>query len=174
MNYHKIEKTSVANGTGIRVVLWLSGCSLHCKGCQNPETWDCNSGQPFTWEAKQEMYAALKQNHIQGITFSGGHPLEESNVEAVLDLIMEIRALYPKKDIWLYTGWTWESIFDRTHDILYDNIREQVIRLCDVVVDGPYVERLKDITLKWRGSSNQRVIDVQKSLSANAVVLYEK
>ena len=118
MNYHKIEKTSVANGTGIRVVLWLSGCSLHCPGCQNPETWDTNSGKPFTWESKQELYAALKQPHIQGITFSGGHPLEEANVKSVLDLIMEIRTFYPDKDIWLYTGWTWESIFNHTHDIL--------------------------------------------------------
>lgn len=173
MNYHKIEKTSVANGTGIRVVLWLSGCSLHCPGCQNPETWDENSGKPFTWDAKQELYAALKQPHIQGITFSGGHPLEEANIQSVLDLIIEIREFYPDKDIWLYTGWTWESIFNHTHDILYDRMREQVIKLCDIVVDGPYIESLKDMTLKWRGSSNQRVIDVKKSLQADTVILYE-
>ena len=173
MNYHKIEKTSVANGTGIRVVLWLSGCSLHCKGCQNPETWSVDGGKLFTWEVKQELYATLKQSHIQGITFSGGHPLEEENVEEVFKLIKEIRQFYPEKDIWLYTGWTWESIFNKSHDMLYDGIREQVIKLCDVVVDGAYVENLKDITLRWRGSSNQRVIDVKKSLKEDKIILYE-
>ena len=154
-------------------MLWLSGCSLHCPGCQNPETWDVNSGKPFTWDAKQELYAVLTQPHIQGITLSGGHPLEETNIQSVLDLIIEIRAFYPDKDIWLYTGWTWESIFNHTHDILYDRMREQAIKLCDVVVDGPYIESLKDMTLKWRGSSNQRVIDVKKSLQADTVILYE-
>lgn len=165
MNYHKIEKTSVANGTGIRVVLWVSGCSLHCKGCHNPETWSLCSGKPFDSIAKEELFEALDKPYIQGITFSGGHPLEDENVETVYLLIKEIREKFPAKDIWLYTGYTIEQIFPTVVTDNLDLIRfykQEVVKMCDVVVDGKYVEELRDITLKWRGSSNQRVIDVNQ------------
>lgn len=179
MNYHKIEKTSIANGTGIRVVLWVSGCSLHCKGCHNPETWSLCSGKPFDEEAKQELFEVLNKPYIQGITFSGGHPLEDGNVEDVYNLMLEIKDKFPEKDIWLYTGYTWDYIFHRviTDDFNFErdkaiDLRKKIVELCDVLVDGKYIEELRNITLKWKGSSNQRVIDVQKSLATNKIVLY--
>lgn len=165
MNYHKIEKTSIANGVGIRVVLWVSGCSLHCRGCHNPETWDLNSGKPFDEEAKRELFEALDKPYIKGITFSGGHPLEDENVEIIYLLIKEIKEKFPTKDIWLYTGYTLEQIFPLVvTDMLDANklYRQEIVSMCDVVVDGRYIEELKDITLKWRGSSNQRVWDIKR------------
>ena len=172
MNYHKIEKTSVANGTGVRVVLWISGCSLHCKGCQNPGTWSLDSGILFGEPAKQELFETLNKSYIQGITFSGGHPLENENLDEVYRLIMEIRNKFPNKDIWLYTGLKWENIMNCPLRDVYTKLRRRIIELCDVVVDGAFIEGLKDITLEWRGSSNQRVINVQESLKQNEIVLY--
>lgn len=157
MNYHKIEKCSVVNGIGVRVVLWVSGCTCYCKNCQNPQTWGFNSGKLFDKNAKQELFEALGKSYIQGITFSGGHPLEKENTEEVYSLCKEIKEIFPEKDIWLYTGYKFENIIN-------DPLRQKLIKLCDVVIDGKYIEELKDITLKWRGSSNQRVIDVKKTI----------
>lgn len=178
MNYHKIEKTSIANGTGIRVVLWVSGCSLQCKGCHNPETWDLNSGKLFDEEAKKELFEALNKPYIQGITFSGGHPLEYENVKDVLNLIKEIREKFPEKDIWLYTGYKL-NILNFTSKIrgiakndFRHNMMQEILSLCNIIVDGNFIEEQKDITLKWRGSKNQRVIDVQKTLKENKIILY--
>ena len=179
MNYHKIEKTSIANGTGIRVVLWVSGCSLHCKGCHNPETWSLNSGKPFDEEAKKELFEALDKPYIQGITFSGGHPLEDENVGTLLNLIKEIKEKFPTKDIWLYTGYEL-NIFNFTSKIRgiskhdnHHNIIQEILSLCDVVVDGRYVDELRNLILKFRGSSNQRLINVKKTLKENKIILYE-
>ena len=160
MNYHKIEKFSIANGTGIRVVLWCSGCSLHCKNCQNPETWDKDSGQLWTEESEQELFEALDKDYITGITYSGGHPLEPYNIDVITDIAKKIKERFPNKTQWLYTGWNWEQIKDF-----------EIIKYIDVVVDGPYIDEQRDISLKWRGSSNQRVIDVAKSLELNQIVL---
>ena len=159
MNYHKIEKTSVANGTGIRVVLWVSGCSLHCKGCHNPETWNICSGKLFDEEAKRELFDALDKPYIQGITFSGGHPLENGNITEVYNLCKEIKEKFPTKDIWLYTGYVFENINSYL-----------IMKYIDVLVDGKYIEEQKDLRLKWRGSSNQRVIDVKESFKQNKIV----
>jgi anaerobic ribonucleoside-triphosphate reductase activating protein len=161
MNYHKIEKTSVANGTGIRVVLWCSGCSLHCKGCHNPETWSPNSGKPFDEVAKKELFDALNKSYIQGITFSGGHPLENENISEVYSLCKEIKERFPTKDIWLYTGYLFEDINSYL-----------IMKYIDVLVDGQYIEEQRDITLKWRGSRNQRVIDVKQTFEKQEIVLY--
>lgn len=164
MNYIKINKCDVANGQGVRVVLWLSGCSLHCKECHNPETWDNNYGKIFDNNAKKELFDALSKPYIKGITFTGGHPLEDYNVSDVYDLIKEIRDKFPNKDIWLYTGLIFENIMlniTSPNDI----IRRNIITSCDVVIDGPFISSLKDIMLKWRGSSNQRVIDIKKTLN---------
>ena len=175
MNYHKIEKTSIANGEGIRVVLWVSGCSLHCKGCQNPSTWDINSGKLFDEDAKKELFEALNKPYIQGITFSGGHPLEKENIEEIYNLILEIREKFPSKDIWLYTGLKWEDIIEPKHCKPNEIhlLRATIIKSCDIVVDGAYIEHLRDLRLKWRGSTNQRVIDVKKTIKGYNVVLYE-
>ena len=175
MNYHKIEKTSIANGEGIRVVLWVSGCSLYCRGCHNPETWSLNSGKLFNEEAKRELFETLNKPYIQGVTFSGGHPLENENLETIYLLIKEIQEKFPTKDIWLYTGYTFEQIFPliTTNDFnLKRAYKQGIVEMCDVVVDGQYIEELRDITLKWRGSSNQRVIDVKKTLKQGEIVLW--
>lgn len=173
MNYHKIEKTSVANGDGVRCVLWVSGCSLHCRGCHNPQTWDLDSGVLFDDVAKQELFEVLSKPYIQGVTFSGGHPLEYENLPDVYNLIKEIRTRFPEKNIWLYTGYTLsQADFDTTVDICWDNglLRNYIIAMCDVVVDGPYIEEQRDITLKFRGSKNQRLIDVKETLKQGKIV----
>lgn len=173
MNYHKIEKTSIANGTGIRVVLWCSGCRVGCHGCHNPETWSFNSGVLFDDVAKQELFEALNKPYIQGITFSGGHPLENNNVETIYLLLKEIKEKFPSKDIWLYTGYTWESIFPQvmTSDLNLNRFyRQGIVEMCDVVVDGPYIEEQRDITLGFRGSKNQRLIDVKETMKQGKIV----
>lgn len=179
MNYLKIEKTSIANGEGIRVVLWCSGCRLRCKKCQNPQSWDFNAGRLFDEVAKSELFDALNKPYIQGITFSGGHPLEYENARTVLSLIKEIKEKFPTKDIWLYTGYELNisnftsKIRGITNHDNHHNIMQEILSLCDVVVDGKYVDELRNITLKWRGSENQRVIDVKTSLKQKKVVLWE-
>ena len=164
MNYHKIEKLSVSNGTGIRVVLWVSGCRLYCKNCQNPQTWGFNSGKLFDENAKQELFEALDKPYIKGITFSGGHPLEPENFETILNLAKEIKEKFPTKDIWLYTGYLYEELYYRRIS--------RILLYIDVLIDGEFIEEQKDLTLKWRGSKNQRVIDVQETLKQGKIILY--
>ena len=164
MNYHKIEKFSVENGNGIRVVLWVSGCSLHCKGCQNPNTHSFNSGKLFDENAKKELFEALDKPYIKGITFSGGHPLEPENFETILNLAKEIKEKFPTKDIWLYTGYLYEELY-------YRQIA-RILLYIDVLIDGKFIEEQKDLTLKWRGSKNQRVINVQETLKQGNIILY--
>lgn len=175
MNYHKIEKTSIANGKGIRVVLWCSGCRIGCRNCHNPETWDFNSGMLFDDAAKKELFEALNKSYIQGITFSGGHPLEYENLPVVYELIKEIKDKFPNKDVWLYTGYALSiNDFDNSIDISFDNglLLNYILTMCDVVVDGPFIESEKDLTLKWRGSRNQRVIDCKQTLKEGRIILY--
>lgn len=176
INYHNITHDDMNNGDGLRVVLWLSGCSHHCFNCQNPQTWNPDSGIPFDESAKQEILNELSKDYISGITLSGGDPLHENNLSEVLSLIEEIRNLFPNKTIWLYTGYTWEDLINVNYplDSEWENriLRKSIIELCDVLVDGEYIDEQRDVTLKWRGSSNQRVIDVQKSLKQGKVVLY--
>lgn len=161
MRYHNITKEDMLNGDGLRVVLWTAGCAHHCKNCQNPVTWDPEGGLPFDEEARQEIYTELEKDYISGITFSGGDPLYADTREELLELVREIRARYPRKTIWLYTGYLWEEI-----------CHLEIIPYLDVVVDGRFVEELKDNNLPWKGSSNQRVIDVQMTLSLGKTVLY--
>lgn len=167
MNYHNITYPDMNNGDGLRVVLWLSGCSHCCSGCQNPQTWDVNSGILFDKQAEKELFEALDKSYISGITLSGGDPLHENNLQDVLNLVNKIRLLLPKKTIWLYTGYTLEECVENA-------TRRQIISKCDVLVDGKYIDSQRDITLRWRGSSNQRVIDVKKSLLKGEIVLHER
>ncbi len=141
------------NGDGLRVVLWLSGCNHCCKGCQNPITWDPDGGLPFDEAAKQEIFEQLDKDYISGITFSGGDPLHPANRMDVRNLISEIKEKYPNKTIWVYTGSQWEEIW---HYPMMKNV--------DVVVDGEFMIDLKDNKLLWKGSSNQRVINVKETL----------
>lgn len=174
INYHNITHDDMNNGDGLRVVLWLSGCSHHCFNCQNHQTWDPDSGILFDESAKQEIFNELSKDYISGITLSGGDPLHENNLSDVLSLVEEIRNLFPNKTIWLYTGYTWEDLIDFPLDKEWEDkiLRKSIVELCDVLVDGEYIDEQRDVTLKWRGSSNQRVIDVQKSLEQGKVVLY--
>lgn len=182
MNYIKITKNDIANGPGVRVTLWVSGCSLHCKGCHNPQTWDFNSGQPFDETAKQELFEALNKPYIQGITISGGHPFEEQNRNEILGLIAEIHLLFPEKDIWCYTGYTFEEICkqycnERIYGLLGGNIIKYTnwewLEHVDVLVDGPYIEEQRDITLPFCGSKNQRLIDIKETLKQGQIIQYK-
>lgn len=161
MRYHNITKDDMLNGEGLRTVLWVSGCAHGCKGCQNPITWDADGGLPFDAAAEEELFAAADKSYISGITLSGGDPLYPDNREEITALAKKIRQQLPDKNIWLYTGYRWEEVSALP-----------VMEYIDVLVDGKYVEDLKDAKLHWRGSFNQRIIDVQKSLSHSAVYLY--
>ena len=178
MNYEKIDKCSVSNGTGVRTVLWVSGCDIHCRNCQNPQTWDFNSGIPFTEDTMQEILYDLSKPYIKGLTLSGGHPLDPHNLPEVYKIVKRVKMVFPNKDIWLYTGYTWEQIIEK--DKIYEDHEVNspspldVVKLCDVLVDGAYIDELRDISLAFRGSSNQRIIDVQKSLAENKVILWEE
>lgn len=162
MRYHNITKDDMSNGTGLRVVLWLSGCNHYCKGCQNPVTWDPNDGLPFDVGARHELFSYLSRDYISGITLSGGDPLYPGNREDVLDLLVEMCVLFPKKDVWMYTGYLWEEVKDL-----------EIMNFVNVLVDGEYKEELRDISYPWAGSTNQRVINVPESLKMGEVVLLE-
>lgn len=162
MRYHNITKDDMLNGDGLRVVLWVSGCSHCCKECHNPITWDANGGLEFDSAAKEELFAELSKSYINGVTFSGGDPLHINNIYEIADLAKEIREKFPHKTIWLYTGSVWERIKDM-----------ELMRYIDVLVDGEFECDKKDANLHWKGSSNQRVIDVQETLKKGKVVLHD-
>lgn len=154
MRYHDITKDDMKNGEGLRCVLWVSGCSHCCKDCQNPQTWDPNGGLAFDDAAKKEIFDQLDKSYIDGITFSGGDPLHFANVDDVTALAKEIREKYPNKNIWLYTGYAFEDVIDY-----------EVMKYIDVLVDGEFMIEERDVQLMWKGSKNQRVIDVQYSIA---------
>ena len=165
------------NGDGLRVVLWLSGCSHHCYNCQNPQTWDVNSGIPFDESAKEELFRELDKDYISGLTLSGGDPLHEANLDGVLDLVNEIRLLFPNKSIWLYSGYNYQKVMRELPNLAtQDNYnmykRQKIIKQCTVMVDGRYIDSQRNPSKKWAGSDNQRVIDIRKSLEQNKVILY--
>ena len=147
MNFHKIESTNLSNGLGWRVVLWVSGCSHHCSGCHNPETWDAESGRPFTEAEMRKLISLLENPYIKGLTLSGGDPLFEGNREAVEQIVKNVKLLCPTKDIWLYTGYEYDEIKDL-----------EILKYVDVLVDGKYIQEQRDITLAFRGSKNQKII----------------
>ena len=162
MRYHNITKDDMLNGDGLRAVLWVAGCTHKCKGCHNPVTWDIEGGIPFDDAAKEELFEAIKPDYISGVTFSGGDPLHPANHVEVAVLAKEIKETFPNKTIWLYTGFCWDEI--KTLD---------GVKYCDVIVDGPFVQEEFDGKLHWKGSKNQRVIDVQETLRRKEIVLCE-
>ena len=161
MRYADITTCDIANGEGIGVVLWCQGCSLNCPGCQNKCTHAAAEGREFTKKEEDLIISELGRKHISRLTLSGGHPLEPYNIDTCLDLCKRVTKESSGTKIWCYTGWLWENVRDL-----------EIMGYLDVLVDGPYVESLRDITLPWRGSGNQRVIDVQASLATGKVVLY--
>ena len=166
MNYHKIVKNDMLNGQGIRTVLWVSGCSHNCYKCHNPQTHDVNSGIFFDNSAMTELLNSLNYEYVKGITFSGGDPLHINNRKTIAEISYKIKELYPNKDQWLYTGYTFEQI-------LKSKEMTGVIKHIDILIDGRFEFAKRDISLKWRGSSNQRIIDVQNTLKKGRIIIYE-
>ena len=163
MNYGQIRPLDIANGPGVRVSLFVSGCTRRCEGCFNPETWDFMYGEKFTWETVHEIEEMLKNPNVKGLSILGGDPLEPANVDWVETLCAYIKHNMPEKTIWVWTGGLWEDVCELP-----------IMKHVDILVDGPFVSELKDLRLKYRGSSNQRVIDVKESLRTGEVVLWEK
>jgi len=177
MKYHAITKDDLLNGSGLRTTLFVSGCSHRCNACHNPETWSHNSGELFDDSAKDELFNHLSKSYISGITLSGGDPLSKYNIREILELIQEIKKEFPTKNIWLYTGYTWEEIFEeRTEEDPEEHdfaIRQDIVKLCDVIVDGKFIKKLADVNYPWAGSTNQRVIDIKKTLNEKEIVLFK-
>lgn len=172
MNYATIKKLDVANGRGLRVSLFVSGCTHHCKGCFNPETWNFEYGEPFTEEVEKELLEALKPDYIQGLSLLGGEPFEPVNQKALLPFVRKVKAMYPNKNIWCYTGYDFEQ------DILTEKlgdweITSELLSYIDILIDGEFKLELKNPNLRFRGSANQRVIKVQESLATDTVVLWD-
>lgn len=172
MNYANIKKYDIANGPGVRVSLFVSGCTHHCPGCFNPETWDFNYGEPFDSDVINEILEALEPSYIHGFTLLGGEPFEHKNQTGLLPLLREIKNRFPNKDVWCYTGYDFET------DILEDMTKKwsetsEMLSYIDILVDGEFVEAKKDLALRFRGSSNQRIIQVQESLKQNKVILWD-
>ncbi len=171
MNYGEIKNYDIANGEGVRVSLFVSGCTHHCKGCFNEETWNFHYGKPFTEETEAEILEALSHEFINGLSLLGGEPFEKQNQRVLLPFLKKVKKLYPQKDIWCYTGYTFEN------DLLCESrarceCTDEMLKNIDVLVDGEFIEKLKDISLPFRGSSNQRIIDVKRSIEGGPVRIY--
>lgn len=179
MNYAQMRSMDISNGEGIGVSLFVQGCDFHCKNCFNSETWNFSKGQEWNEKTKNQFLKLVEKPFIQRVSILGGEPLHPKNVQNVLKIVDEIRVSYPTKNIWLYTGYTWEQImYPVIADINSEQLkvlqmRKELISKCDVLIDGRYVDELRDVSLHWRGSSNQRVINVQETLKQNQIVLWE-
>lgn len=173
MNYADIKQYDVANGLGIRVSLFVSGCTHHCKNCFNKETWDFHFGNPFTEAEIEKILEYLKPSYVSGLSLLGGEPFEPENQEGLLPLVKKVKEAYPDKNIWCYTGY----LFDE--DIcakMLDQVPEtrELLSYIDVLIDGPFVEERKNLKIRFRGSDNQRIIDVKKTMEAGEIVLWEE
>ena len=172
MNYATIKPFDVANGPGVRVSLFVSGCTHRCKGCFNEEAWDFSYGEEFTDSSLQRILEALKPSYIKGFSLLGGEPFEPRNQKVLADVLEKIKEAYPEKDIWCYTGYTYEK--DLLSGRLCDkNITEKMLRNIDILVDGKFVEELKNLKLRFKGSENQRIIDLRKSEEQGKITLWE-
>lgn len=184
MRYASIRNLDISNGEGVGVSFFVQGCPFHCKNCFNSETWDFNGGKEWTEETKNKFMELINRPYIKRVSFLGGECLADQNLDEILKLVKQIRISFPEKTIWLYTGFEWNQIInikvmqpifsceDLENKIQNVLKRQEIIKQCDVLVDGEYIDEQKDLSLKFRGSSNQRVIDVKQSLTQNKVVLY--
>lgn len=161
MNYMSMTKAEIANGHGVRVALWVSGCDHHCENCQNPETWDCKAGKLFTEDDFHKLMDELSLPYYNGLTLTGGDPLYPANIKCIEYIVEKVKEVFPDKTIWCYTGYKFEDVKDL-----------ELMKHIDVLIDGEYIDNLRDITLPFIGSPNQRIIDVSKSLQSNQIVLY--
>lgn len=152
LKYIKILNCDIANGPGFRVSLFVSGCSLHCPGCFNPDSWDFNCGQPFSIKVQNKIMELLKPDYIKGLSILGGNPTEPQNEPELALFLKRVKEFYPDKDIWMWSGHTYEELLARN---------DELIKYCDVLIEGPFIESLKDFTIPWRGSTNQRIINLK-------------
>lgn len=172
MYYGAIKTTDIANGTGVRVTLFVSGCTHHCKGCFQPESWDFDYGSPYTEKTRRQILSALDHGYIRGLTLLGGEPFEPDNQRELVKLLRDVRGQFPQKDIWCYTGYTYET------DLLGDSrarceVTDEMLSMIDVLVDGEFHEAEKNISLRFRGSENQRLIDLPKTRQQKKIILLE-
>ena len=173
MNYATIKNRDIANGIGVRVSLFVSGCTHHCKNCFNKETWDFNFGEKFTEDTVNEIIKLLEPSYVNGLSLLGGEPFEVQNQGELLNLLRIVKATYPQKDVWCYTGYIFDTQLLKESRARCEHT-DEMLSYIDILVDGPYIEEQKDISLQFRGSKNQRIIDVKKSLAEGEVVLWDK
>jgi len=173
MNYGKVIYCDVANGVGCRTSLFVSGCTHHCPGCFNPETWDFNYGQSFDEETEEKIIGSIKPDHIDGLTILGGEPMEPSNQEVICPFLRRVKKEAGHATVWIYSGFTFEELTDPENSRCHTELTEEILSMTDVLVDGRFIIDKKDIRLSFRGSSNQRIIDVQSSLKEKRVVVLE-
>lgn len=173
MNYGEIKKNDIANGLGVRTTLFVSGCTHHCKGCFQPQTWNFCYGNPYTKEVEDGIVESLSPYYIAGLTLLGGEPFEPENQAELVSLLRRVRAEKPGKNIWCYSGYVFEELTGKIPSRARCEYTDEMLSLIDVLVDGEFKEELKDIRLRFRGSSNQRIIDVKKTLEKGEIVLFE-
>ena len=179
MRYAQIRELDISNGEGVGVALFVQGCRFACKNCFNPDTWDFNSGKEWTQDTEDKLIELASRPYIKRLSILGGEPLADENLDGVLHLVNRFRLLFPNKTIWLYSGYTWNQVinpvitddFNPSRDELLDK-RKEIVKQCTVMVDGRYIDSPRDIKLKWRGSKNQRVIDIKQSLQKGKVILW--
>ena len=171
MHYGEIKNCDIANGIGVRVTLFVSGCTNKCKNCFQPQTWDFEYGEPFTEETENKIIEMLSPSYINGLTLLGGEPFEKQNQRALLPFIKRVKEFYPQKTIWAYSGFTLEELVAKGSKPNCE-VTEEILQLIDVLVDGRFIEEKKDITLKFRGSSNQRLIDMNKTRQNQKITLW--
>ncbi|MBQ8302111.1 MAG: anaerobic ribonucleoside-triphosphate reductase activating protein [Clostridia bacterium] len=171
MHYAKINKCDIANGEGIRVSLFVSGCRNRCRGCFQPETWDFNYGNEFSENAAEEIFSAVENPSVRGLTILGGEPMEPENQKEILPFLLEFKSRFPEKTVWLYTGNTYEELIGE-HRNHTEHI-EELLSLIDILVDGRFVEEEKRLGLRFRGSNNQRIIDMQDTLKQGKIILWK-
>lgn len=179
MNYSQIRSMDISNGEGVGIALFVQGCHFHCPSCFNQDTWDFNGGKEWTEETKKTFLKLADKPYIKRISFLGGECLANENLDGVYDVIKDVKKLFPDKKIWMYTGYTWQSIFN---PIVTDNLdlerdrlielRKMIVKMTDILIDGQYIHEQRDMNLKFRGSKNQRVIDVKKSIKQGKIILY--
>lgn len=173
MYYGEIKNCDIANGEGVRVTLFVSGCTNHCEHCFQPQTWDFAYGQPFTEETEARLLEMLRPDYINGLTLLGGEPMEPENQRVLLPFVRRVREMYPDKTVWCFSGFTWEELHSQGSHPRCE-ATEEFLRQLDVLVDGRFVEALKDISLRFRGSANQRLIDVPETIARGEIVLWDK
>ena len=173
MNYASIKSCDIANGPGVRVSLFVSGCTHHCKGCFQPQTWDFHYGKPFTQATADEIFAELDKSYVGGLTVLGGEPFEPENQRDLLPLLRQVRARYPQKTVWCFTGYRLDDELQRDGSHPRCEVTDELLSLLDVLVDGRYVDAQRNLSLRFRGSENQRIIDMDRTRAAGRIVLWE-